>query len=288
MKALAEFVMRGRKPAILVVMIAAVLPMLFPVSAAAGSLVLLRRGLADAASVVGWALLPAMTWWLLGEPRPLLVIVGTLVLAQVLRGSISWLRVVLTSVCVGVLFAAVLGQVQGELIASTVTALQQVLPEMLGEAYSSLTAIQRERLVALLPPLLTGIMAALLQLLCLMCLMVARYWQAVLYNPGGFARELQALRIPAPVAAALLAAVVLAPYGGSDLLMLAPLLSLPLLLAGVALVHALVAARRIAVFWLAGMYVSLVLFMQLTYPLLVLLAVVDSVLDFRRGSPPES
>lgn len=288
MKALAEFVMRGRKPAILVVMIAAVLPMLFPVSAAAGSLVLLRRGLADAASVVGWALLPAMTWWLLGEPRPLLVIVGTLVLAQVLRNSISWLRVVLTSVCVGVLFAAVLGQVQGELIASTVTALQQVLPEMLGEAYSSLTAIQRERLVALLPPLLTGIMAALLQLLCLMCLMVARYWQAVLYNPGGFARELQALRIPAPVAAALLAAVVLAPYGGSDLLMLAPLLSLPLLLAGVALVHALVADRRIAVFWLAGMYVSLVLFMQLTYPLLVLLAVVDSVLDFRRGSPPES
>jgi len=48
MRALAEFIMRGRMQAIVVVAGSAALPMLFWLSAAAGSLVLLRRGLNDA------------------------------------------------------------------------------------------------------------------------------------------------------------------------------------------------------------------------------------------------
>lgn len=48
MRALASFIMRGRVQATLVVVISAVLPLLFWLSAAAGSLVLLRRGFKDA------------------------------------------------------------------------------------------------------------------------------------------------------------------------------------------------------------------------------------------------
>ena len=44
MRALASFIMRGRVQATLVVVISAVLPLLFWLSAAASSLVLLRRG----------------------------------------------------------------------------------------------------------------------------------------------------------------------------------------------------------------------------------------------------
>ena len=51
--------MRGRMQAIFVVAGAAALPMLFWLSAAAGSLVLLRRGLNDALSVLVWAVIPA-------------------------------------------------------------------------------------------------------------------------------------------------------------------------------------------------------------------------------------
>ena len=47
--------------------------------------------------------------------------------------------------------------------------------------------------------------------------------------------------------------------------------------AGLALLHGLGLAR----FWLIGLYVTLLLFMQLIYPLLVVLAVVDSLIDFR-------
>ena len=59
MRALAEFIMRGRMQATLVVVGSAALPLLFWLSAAAGSLVLLRRGMNDAFGILIWALLPA-------------------------------------------------------------------------------------------------------------------------------------------------------------------------------------------------------------------------------------
>ena len=115
MRALADFVMRGRLQATLAVVIAAALPMLFWVSAAAGSLVLLRRGLNDALGIVVWALLPTLLWWYFGEPRPLLVLFGTLVLAVVLRASVSWTRVLLASVLLGVLYGVIVDAVFGEI-----------------------------------------------------------------------------------------------------------------------------------------------------------------------------
>lgn len=48
MRALADFIMRGRVQATLVVVGCAALPLLFWLSAAAGSLVFLRRGFKDA------------------------------------------------------------------------------------------------------------------------------------------------------------------------------------------------------------------------------------------------
>ncbi len=92
MRALAELIMRGRMQATLAVVGCAALPLLFWLSAAAGSLVLLRRGFSDAAGILAWALLPALAWWYFGEPRTALVLVGTLGLAMVLRASESWAR----------------------------------------------------------------------------------------------------------------------------------------------------------------------------------------------------
>lgn len=280
MRALADFVMRGRLQATLAVVVAAALPMLFWVGAAAGALVLLRRGLNDALGVVLWALLPTLLWWHFGEPRPLLVLFGSLALAVVLRASVSWTRVLLASVVLGVLYGVVIDAVFGETVERNAAELLELMPQMLGDAYQQMGADDRARIGALLAPVLTGLMAALLQLLSLLCLLLGRYWQALLYNPGGFGREFRAIRLPAPLAVTLLVGVFLLPGLGIELAMLTPLCSVPLAFAGAALVHGLVAQQRLGRFWLVGMYVSL-LFMQLVYPLLVVLAVVDSLFDFR-------
>lgn len=281
MRALADFVMRGRLQATFAVVIAAALPLLFWVSAAAGSLVLLRRGLNDALGIVAWALLPTLLWWHFGEPRPLLVLFGTLVLALVLRASVSWTRVLLASVLLGVLYGVIIDAVFGETVKRNAAELLELMPQMLGEAYQQMSADEQARVGNLLTPVLTGLMAALLQLLSLLSLLLGRYWQALLYNPGGFAREFRAVRLPAPIAVTLLVGIFLLPGLGIELAMLTPLCSVPLAFAGVALLHGLVAQQRLGRFWLVGLYVSLLLFMQLVYPLLVVLAVVDSLFDFR-------
>lgn len=135
MRALAEFIMRGRMQATLVVAGCAALPLLFWLSAAAGCLVLLRRGFSDAVGVLSWALLPALVWWYFGEPRTAMVLAGSLSLAMVLRASESWVRVLLVSVALGVVYAVILGTVFREPLEAMSQELQKHLPTMLAGLY---------------------------------------------------------------------------------------------------------------------------------------------------------
>ncbi|WP_439860767.1 hypothetical protein [Pseudomonas sp. MBLB4136] len=281
MRALAEFIMRGRMQATLVVVGSAALPLLFWLSAAAGSLVLLRRGSSDALGILGWALLPAIGWWYFGEPRTLLVLLGALGLALLLRASQSWNRVLLCSVALGLVYGLVLGAVFREPIEAMAGELHKLLPQMLDGVHQQMSVDERARLESLIAPVLTGLLAALLQIVSLLSLMLGRYWQALLYNPGGFGREFRALRLPPAPAMLLLVGLLLGPNLGPQMAMLTPLCSVPLAFAGIGLLHGLVAQGRLAKFWLVGLYITLLLFMQLTYPLLVVLAIVDSLFDFR-------
>jgi len=288
MRAIAEFIMRGRMQATLVVAGCAALPLLYWLGAAAGSLVLLRRGLKDALGVLALGILPALIWWLYSDdPRALMVLLGSSGLALVLRASESWNRVLLVSIAMGSVFSVVLGAAYRPQIEMLSQELVKILPLALGDLYQQLSVEERARLAALIAPVLTGLIAALLQIVSVLSLIVGRYWQALLYNPGGFGREFRAIRIPLGPAMLLLACMLLGPNFGPQLAMLTPLCSVPLVFAGLALIHGLVAEKRLAKFWLVGLYVTLLLFMQLIYPLLVVLAIVDSLIDFRGRLAPK-
>lgn len=288
MRAIAEFIMRGRMQATLVVAGCAILPLLYWLGAAAGCLVLLRRGLKDALGVLALGLLPALIWWLYSDdPRALLVLLGSWSLALVLRASESWNRVLLVSIAMGVVFSVVLGTVFAPQIEMLAQALIKVMPSLLGDVYQKLSVDEQAHFASLIAPVLTGLIAALLQIVSVLSLLVGRYWQALLYNPGGFGREFRAIRFPLGLAMLLLAFMLLGPNLGPQMAMLTPLCSVPLVFAGLALIHGLVAQKRLARFWLVGLYVTLLLFMQLIYPLLVVLAIVDSLIDFRGRSTPK-
>ena len=275
MRALAEFIMRGRMQATLVVVGSAALPLLFWLSAAAGSLVLLRRGMNDAFGILIWALLPAVTWWVLGDPSILLIMVGTLLLAQVLRASGSWMRTLLASVVLGVVFALVLGATSGELIEALADAVRTALPQFIEQA--KVPAEQLAGLQDSLIPTLTGLLASSLQAACVLSLVLARYWQAALYNPGGFGREFRSVRLHPAVALALLFGVLVTPTLGTQAAVLAPICTVPLFFAGLALGHGLIEMKRLSSFWLIGLYIAVLLLGNL----ICLLAVVDGLFDFR-------
>ncbi|MFF7707651.1 hypothetical protein [Pseudomonas sp. NPDC007930] len=286
MRPLADFIMRGRVQATLVVAGCAALPLLYWLSAAAACLVLLRRGMQSAVGVLAWGVLPALVWWYYGEPRTLMVLLGSLGLAALLRAGHPWSRVLLASIGLGLVYGVILGTVYREPIDELAQVLQTHMPRMLEGVYQKLTLEEQARLEALIAPVLNGLIAAMLQAGSVLALMLGRYWQAALYNPGGFGREFRALRIPRVAALVLLALMLVGPNFGVQVAMLTPLCSVPLMFAALALIHGLVAMNKLARFWLIGLYLMLVLFLQAIYPLLVLVAIVDSLIDFRGRLAP--
>ncbi|ERO62854.1 membrane protein [Pseudomonas piscis] len=193
----------------------------------------------------------------------------------------------LVSIAMGLVFAGVLGAAFRPQIEALSQELIKILPMALGEVYQQLSVEERARLATLIAPILTGLIAALLQAISVLSLILGRYWQAVLYNPGGFGREFRAIRIPLGPAMLLLACMLVGPSFGPQLAMLTPMCSVPLAFAGLALIHGLVAQGRLARFWLVGVYITMLPFMQLIYPLLVVLAIVDSLIDFRGRLAPK-
>ncbi|WHU41797.1 hypothetical protein OXL99_23705, partial [Pseudomonas fulva] len=262
----------------LVVVISAVLPLLFWLSAAAGSLVLLRRGFKDASTVIAGGLLAGLAVWVMGDPITFMVIAGALALAGLLRAEHPWSRVLVVSAVFAVAFSLVLDLALAPTFDALAKAFAEAMPQVEGQPVLSGEVIR---------PLLVTSTAVTVQLFCVLALVLARYWQAALYNPGGFGHEFRALKLPKQTMVALVAVMVVAPFIGPQFIILASASSLVLVLAGIALMHGLVAQGRLAGFWLVGMYVTLPLIMQLIYPLLVVLAIVDSLIDFRGRKSPK-
>lgn len=132
---------------------------------------------------------------------------------------------------------------------------------------------------------MTALSVAALILGALLSLLLARAWQAGLYNPGGFAAEFRGLRLGRNFAVASLLLVGLAalPVGAMAQFLADAALSLLViyLLQGLALVHAVVHDRQAHRGWLIGLYVVLLAAAPEVMPLLAVLGWMDAWIDFR-------
>lgn len=268
--------MAGRRQAILAAMLLGILPLVNSLSAPIVALVGLRHGPKEALKVGVWAVLPALAWAVAGDVLPLLLLIGTTVLAEILRSSRSWEVALLSAIVVGLG-----GQFALTLQPGFLELMQQQLEQMMARP-------EFEGQVTLLPPeqlqqLLAMFFGLLVMCLSLVFLMLARSWQARLYNPGGFREEFHSLRLGWKTSAMLLLLFMLGT-------MIAPLqavamyLVIPLIFAGIALVHGMAGLRKWPVAVLVIFYATLL--SPVMTQLLVLAAVVDSWYDFRSRMGP--
>lgn len=282
MRALAEFIMRGRTQAVGAALLGSLIPLLAPATVA---LVTLRRGPSEGLWVLLWGLLPVVIMLALQSAGAPLTLVGVLAVyggATLLRTSASWRHTLMGMVAINTLGALLLGLLAPERVALLVETLSDFIAQLQQQAPEPLP------LPAVDATLVLGLAAALISLSSILGLILGRWWQALLYNPGGFASEFRALRL-GPVEALVCAAAVgycsLQPgnYGGWQVVFM-----LPLVFAGIALVHGLAAQRNLALPWLVAFYVMLVV-LQPLYTMLAALAFVDTWLNFRgrkRQQPP--
>ena len=89
MRGLAEFVMKGRKQAIMAVLLIGLVPLINFLNPVVIALLLLRKGLREAALVSVWAILPIGAWALVGDVYPLIMLIGVSGLALLLRETKS-------------------------------------------------------------------------------------------------------------------------------------------------------------------------------------------------------
>lgn len=284
MKGLASFVMRGRFQALLVTVAGAGSLLFCWISAAVLALVTLRKGMGQGAWLLAWAVLPAgALLYAYGDSGPLTLLVGTTILAAVLRQTVNLPLAVLACVPVGAITGLGMVAFGGEYLDQIVAVFGQFLATMEQQLSQG-----GEQVVLARPDArqIAGMLAAGTAASSVLCLLLARYWQAALYNPGGFGQEFKALHYPPVVTAGLaLAAVALASMG-PQYRTWAVICVVPLALVGFALVHARAEWRGQGKGWLIGFYLAW-LFLDPVKLLLVFAAIADSWFNFRRRWTPK-
>ncbi len=294
MRLLASFVMQGRLQATLAVVIITVLLLIIlqPLAifgAAALALVSLRRGALEGAAVMLLAATACALILLSFQANPISVFISLLLLwlpvwglALLLRYSRSLGMMVAVALLIGIVLAVVVQLYTS--VEEWVEALGPHLSAML-EQGKILDPEQRAEIIRSIAGWMPGVIATLFFLQLVSVLLLARWWQSLLYNPGGFRAEFLQLRLPRGVAIVTIVALLLNLAGVSLSGMLLDYLILLLLAAcfvhGLALVHGLADKHGVNTPWLVGMYALLVIFMPYAESLLSAAGLADSWFDFR-------
>jgi hypothetical protein len=292
MKFLANFIMRGYSQAALVAALVALLslliPLLGPISAAVVGLVTLRRGSLPGLRVVGLATLGAsvLAALALGSPWPAFGILAVFwmpiwILASVLRSSRSLVMTVQFAVIFGLTLVFALHALFGDPAIYWLQLLEPFQQALVRDGI--VQADISQALFGELAKWMTGGFAVALVLQTLAGLFIARGWQAVLYNPGGFGEEFRSFRLRRIVGVSILLLLLLLGFERGASLVADVLLVLAILpiLQGLSVahgVHRITGARAI---WIVGLYVLLVFFMPQVLFLAACVGLIDVWADIR-------
>lgn len=283
---LASYIMRGPRQAAIVATVATIIPMMFWLGAAAVALVVLRVGLARGLSVAVWPMLPAAMWmYWASDPNALVVIPLAMLMAAVLRSTVSWSLTWL----VGCVVALVVGVLSPTLMPHTVEILlefAQSLFEAMRSAGTLAVDGAETELKAAFEMLVLASLAATLLGSAIFSVFLARSWQSRLYNPGGWKQEFQQMRLHRLSLALLAVAFMLLPSVGVSAMFVLMVALVPILVCGFSLMHGIVAKKQMSVQWLIAMYAMVLVLMPTSLLLLALLALIDSVVDFRARLKP--
>lgn len=139
-----------------------------------------------------------------------------------------------------------------------------------------------QQLLAQLAPIATGLFTALVLLGVFCQLLIARWWQANIYRPGGLAKEFVEIR-NGPLLAILLTLIFIAELIGikiaSDLL---PVVLLPFVIVGLSILHKWSRVRKEFIFLLVMVYIGLIFLPLLILAILALAGYIDCWYDLRK------
>ncbi len=294
MRALSAFVMRGRYQAVAAIVgfaaASLILPPISLLSTALLALVALRKGAKESAWVLLFSVLAVGLAGALLTGNALSSILYGLALwtpvwpiAIILRETrrLDWAME--TASVVGLLgVVAVYGMVDDP-SALWRAKLQSFVQAMLENAPAGFDAATTSRSVEIFSHYMTGAIAGGSVLSLILGLLIARWQQAALFNPGGFRSEFVNLRLHLGMVLAGIGSIAAGLLGGGHLAEIAWNLNGVFLvlftIGGFSILHAVLTGRS---FWIVGVYLALLVVPQLLLPLIALLGLSDIWLDWRK------
>jgi len=272
------------------------LPPLSYLSGAVIGVMTLRFGVTEGALMIAGSGLIAglICWMLFATAIPVLAFaaatwVPVWLLALLLRASASQGAMLAGATAIGVAIVFGFHLLLGEPAMWWRDAMSGFLFDNAERAGMVLDAEQKAQLQGLIDvvsPHMSGLVAGGTVLGLALTVMLARWWQATLDNPGGFGREFRALRLPRQLVVAagvllVLAVLADAATGGvaGDVMWT---VLVAFVLQGLSVVHAVVAGRPRSGVWLAGVYLLLALLTLQAALLLAMVGFSDEWLGLRR------
>lgn len=289
---LAKFILKGQSQAALVAASMAILGLMVPpaawISAAAIVLMTLVHGpksglLTTALSLLGAAI---FSYMIFATPQVAVIFVllawlPAWLIAMILRQTVSLalsLQVLTVFSLLAVVMLYILFPNFGELWREP---LDHMIAELVRQSDEfSLEELKQTEdwLIGFLP----GLFASSIMFGTMLSLFLGRWWQAVFYNPGGFAKEFQSLNL-GKISALVAIAIMLIAMLANNVFAIA-LVTVVFVLYGMqamSLLHAAINIRQLNATWLWAVYLIMLFVPQLLL-LLILASLADPWLDIRQ------
>lgn len=289
-KTIGEYILHHRLQTIGIALLLAYLPLFNALALIILALVTLRKGEQEGLWILLAMLLPPLVNYALARIDGLLLAITAAdnillwFLAGQLRRTNSWTWVLQVGITLAIA-VVVLAHVVNPAID---LGWEQRLSAYLHQAktifiFSSFQWEQLTPFIRNAAKMATGVQAAVALSTSLIWLMVGRWWQATLFNPGKLSPELHNINIAQSLAIALAVLLVTAFLTRAKLFLdLVPLGVLPFTVAGLSLIHYFVAAKKITIVWLGLLYLIMAtLFFYVTTGLMAL-GLLNSFIDFRK------
>lgn len=303
LRRITDFILQGRLQAMGTAFICAFLPLVGTVSVLIAALVTLRKGVQEGALVLVAATLPVLISYA-GFPVDsaaasytvspanavsfvVIINVLTWLYAVVLRRYPSWSLViqlagfvaVVTVVAVHIAYPDVRAWWQ-DWLTNYFGHVEQEAGQLSAEDVKANKAMIGN-VVASIAPYATGIIAAIVSFYALLQLLLARWWQAAMFNPGGLRKELLVIRMSYAAGAVFVLGLVLSYWSSALIVDVMPVLYLVFGLAGFSLLHSIANNNKASWFLFALVYIVITV-IPTAVILIAMAALLDTWLDFRK------
>ncbi len=293
-----DFILQNRLQAMGIAFILAFIPLIGTISIIIAAFVTLRRGVfegalvlfaATAPDVIGYIVYPATNQNIFTIDAFIIVIVSnilTWLFAVILRRYRRWNVTLEFTALVGILFISGVHvfypdiqnwwqvQLHNAFTQAAAETGKLNAQEAIGNASAEVATIAKHYA--------TGFATTSVLFNALLQLLLARWWQAIIFNPGGLRQELYQIRLSQVAAVTFVTGLILTYLGNDLVLDIMPVLYFVFIVAGLSLIHSLVALTKLGWLWLLLVYLAIICLFPLSAVIVSVIALLDALVDVRK------